>query len=168
MFLAENREVPRSSDDKASACSAGDPSSVPGSRRSPGERIGYPLQYSCLENPTDRGAWRATVHGVAKSGTRLSDFTLPYLTSLILGYSAVGFWIISKWKWNHLEMTCGFILFHDIISSGDHAYLSVHPALAELRLLRFERCATINFSFKQHQSLGIVYFYMFRKIQRCL
>jgi len=43
--------------------------------RSPGEGNGNPLQYSCLENPIDRGAWQATVHGVAKSQTRLSDFT---------------------------------------------------------------------------------------------
>ena len=46
---------------------------IPGSGRSPAEGNGYPLQYSCLENPTDRGAWRATVPGVAKSQTRLSD-----------------------------------------------------------------------------------------------
>ena len=41
----------------------------------PGEGNGNPLQFSCLENPTDRGAWQATVHGVASSRTRLSDFT---------------------------------------------------------------------------------------------
>ena len=52
-----------------SACNAGDLGSIPGSGRSPGEGIGYPLQYSCLENPMDRGAWWATVHGVAKSDT---------------------------------------------------------------------------------------------------
>ena len=51
---------------------AGDLGSVPGSGRSPGERNGYPLQYSSLENSMDRGAWRATVHGVVKSRTRLS------------------------------------------------------------------------------------------------
>ena len=44
-------------------------SSIPGSGRSPGEGNGNPLQYSCLENPMDGGAWRATVHGVAKSQT---------------------------------------------------------------------------------------------------
>ena len=44
---------------------------IPGSGRSPGERHGNPLQYSCLGNPMDRGAWQATVHGVAKSQTRL-------------------------------------------------------------------------------------------------
>ena len=60
---------------KVSASNAGDPGLIAGSRRSPGEGNGNPLQYSCLENPMDRGAWRATVHGVAKSQTRLSDFT---------------------------------------------------------------------------------------------
>ena len=60
---------------KASVYNAGDPGSVPGSGRSPGEGNGNPLQYSCLENPMDRGAWWATVLGVAKSRTRLTDFT---------------------------------------------------------------------------------------------
>ena len=46
---------------------------------SPGEGNGNPLQYSCLENPMDRGAWWATAHGVAKSRTRLSDFTYHVL-----------------------------------------------------------------------------------------
>ena len=69
---------PGGSEDKASACSAGDPGSIPGLGRSPGEGNATPLQYSCLENPMDRGAWQATVHGVAKSRTRLSDFTLTH------------------------------------------------------------------------------------------
>ena len=64
---------PCSSDGKESVCNAGDPGSMPWSGRSSGEGNGNPLQYSCLENPMDRGAWRATVHGVAKSRTRLSD-----------------------------------------------------------------------------------------------
>ena len=55
--------------------SAGDAGSILGWGRSPGEGNGNLLQYSCLENPMDRGAWRAIVHGVAKSRTRLSDFT---------------------------------------------------------------------------------------------
>ena len=50
-----------------------DPGSIPGSGRSPGEGNGNPLQYSCLENSMERGAWWATVYGVAKSQTRLSD-----------------------------------------------------------------------------------------------
>ena len=57
---------PGASDGKESACNAGDPDSMPGSGRSPGEGNGNPLQYSCLENPMDRGAWWATVHGVTK------------------------------------------------------------------------------------------------------
>ena len=66
---------PGSSDDKASAYNAGDPALIPGSGRSPEEGNGNPLQYSCLENPMDWGSWQATVHKVAKSQTRLSDFT---------------------------------------------------------------------------------------------
>ena len=58
---------PGGSDDKQSAYSAGDLGSIPRSGRSPGEGDGSPLQYSCLEDPMDRGAWRATVRGVAKS-----------------------------------------------------------------------------------------------------
>ena len=49
-----------------SASNAGDPGSIPGSKKSPGEGNGNPLQYSCLENTTDRGTWWVTVHGVAK------------------------------------------------------------------------------------------------------
>ena len=52
---------------------AGDAGLIPGWGRSPGVGNGNPLQYSCLENPMDRGAWRATVHGVTKSQIRLSD-----------------------------------------------------------------------------------------------
>ena len=58
-----------------SASNTGDLGSITGSGRSPGEGNGYPLQYSCLENSIDRGAWRATVHGVAKSPTQLSTHT---------------------------------------------------------------------------------------------
>ena len=64
---------PGSSDGKGSAYSAGDLASTPGLGRSPGGGPGNPLQYSCLENPTDGGAWWATVHSVAKSQTRLSN-----------------------------------------------------------------------------------------------
>ena len=64
---------PHSSVGKSSACNAGDPGSIPGSGRSPGEENGSPLQYSCLENPMDKGAWRAIIHGITKSQTRLID-----------------------------------------------------------------------------------------------
>ena len=59
--------VPGGSNGKESACDAGDLGSIPGLGRSPREGNGYPLQYSCLENPMGRGAWQATVHGVAQS-----------------------------------------------------------------------------------------------------
>ena len=59
---------------KKFTCNAGDLRSIPGLERSPGERDGNLLQYSCLENSMDRGAWQATVHGAAKSWTRLSTY----------------------------------------------------------------------------------------------
>ena len=76
-------DFPGSSDGKASAYNVEDPGSIPGSGRSPGEGNGNSLQYFCLENPVDRGAWRATVHGVTKSRTRLSDFTF-FLSQVLL------------------------------------------------------------------------------------
>ena len=66
-------DSPGGSDSKKSACNAGDLGSIPGSERAPGEGNGNPLQHSCLENPMDRGAWWATVHGITKSQTQLSN-----------------------------------------------------------------------------------------------
>ncbi|CAI9154028.1 unnamed protein product [Rangifer tarandus platyrhynchus] len=68
---------PGGSDGKESVCNAKDLGSIPGLGRSPGEENSNPLQYSCLETSTDRGTWRATVHRVAESWTRLSDFYFP-------------------------------------------------------------------------------------------
>ena len=70
--------LPGDSEVKTSAWNAGDLGSIPGLGRSPGERNGNPLQYSCLENPVEGGAWWATVHGISKSQTRLNDFTFTY------------------------------------------------------------------------------------------
>ena len=70
---------PGGSDGKESACNAGNPGSVPGLGRSPGEENGYPFHYSCLVNSVDREAWQATVHGVSKSQTRLRTNTFSYL-----------------------------------------------------------------------------------------
>ena len=69
------RDFPGGSNSKESTCNAGDPDLIPGSGRSPGEGHGNPLQYSCLENPKDRGAQWAKFHGVTKSQTRLSMHT---------------------------------------------------------------------------------------------
>ena len=107
---------PVGSDGKESTCNAGDPGLIPESRRSPAEGNGNPLQYSCLENPMDRGAW-GYVHGVAKSWTRLSDLhfhfqrrKVPLLGSTVsfVGPSAKGNmkFLIQKWLkilgwWEH-------------------------------------------------------------------
>jgi len=68
-------DFPGSSGSKESACNVGDLDLIPGSGRYLGERNGNPLQCSCLENPMDRGAWWATVHGVMESQTQLSEGT---------------------------------------------------------------------------------------------
>ena len=73
---------PGGSDGKVSACNAGDLGSIAGLGRSPEEGNGSSLHYSCLENSMDRGAWWATVHGVTKSQTRLSDFFSPSFVDL--------------------------------------------------------------------------------------
>ena len=73
--LLSFKSFPGASDGKASAYNAGDPGSIPGLGRSPGEGNGNPRQYSCLENPMDGGAWLAAVHRVTKSRKRLNDFT---------------------------------------------------------------------------------------------
>ena len=75
-----NNGEPAHSDGKESACNARDLCSISGLEKFPGGGHGNPLQYSCLENPMDRGAWRATVHGVADSRTRLSDGHVRFLS----------------------------------------------------------------------------------------
>ena len=69
---------------KASAYNAGDLGSIPGLGRSTGEGNGNLLQYSCLENPMDREAWWATVHGVAKSQPGLSDLTFTFTLNSVV------------------------------------------------------------------------------------
>ena len=73
LIIVDFKGFPGSSDGKASACKAGDLGSIPGLGRSPGDGNGNSLQYSCLENSMDRGAWWGTIHGITKSQTQLSD-----------------------------------------------------------------------------------------------
>ena len=82
-LLEQHWGFPGGSEDNASACNAGDLGSIPGLGRSPGEGNGNPHQCSCLENLMDRGAWRATVHRVAKSQTRATSlsFFMNYIDS---------------------------------------------------------------------------------------
>ena len=94
--------VPGGSDDKESACNVGDLGSIPGSGRFPGGGHGNPLQYSCLGNPTDRGACQPTVHRVAKSRTQPSD--LPFTLM----------WTIFSLCWvchSIVSVLCLFVLF---------------------------------------------------------
>ena len=83
-YTLDPQDFPGGSDGKASACSAEDLGLIPGSGRSSGEGNGNPLQYSYLENPMDRGARWATVRGVTKSWTQLSDFTFTLILKLDL------------------------------------------------------------------------------------
>ena len=100
---------PGGSDGKESACNAVDLGSIPGLGRSPGEGNGCPLQYSCSENSMNRGAWRATVHGVAKSRTRLSLHAyhdielLNYVTLDNLPHHSVSISSHLKWDKQHLQ-----------------------------------------------------------------
>ena len=77
---------PGGSDSKESVCSAGDLSSISRLGRSPGERNGYPRQCPCLENPMERGAWWATIHGVAKSQTQLTEQLTRSLSPTYMQY----------------------------------------------------------------------------------
>ena len=95
---------PGGSEGKASAGDVEDPGSIPGSGRSPGEGNGNSLQYSCLENLMDRGAWWATVHGVTKSQTRLNDYTHTH-TCIHCIYIAV-----TKFLKNLSMLTCNLML----------------------------------------------------------
>ena len=90
-WTIESQDTPRSSVSKESACNAGDPGSFPRSGRSTGERNGNLLQYSCLENPMDRGTWWAIIHGVARVGWDLS--TKPQQVSAV-----VLSWEVEKWS----------------------------------------------------------------------
>ena len=75
------------SDGQESACNVGHPGSIPALGRSPGEGNGYPLQYTCLEDSTDRGAWRATVHGFEELDTSAGlTQNLAFISVLLLCY----------------------------------------------------------------------------------
>ena len=103
---------PGGSDGKESACNAGDSGSTPRLGRSLGKENGNSRQYRCLENPTDRGAWRPTVHGIAKSQTQLSN-----QHKWCLNYEV-------QWPWSWL-----FLYFQPI--SGSSYYLLATPSSLE-------------------------------------
>ena len=115
---------PGVSDDKESAYSAEDQGLLPGLGRSPGERNVNPLQYSCLENPMDRGAWWATVPGVTKSQASLSNFHFSAHWAFLALFSNIG-----------CLYMFGFISGHSVLF---HWYLHVFLMYRYLiRLVRF-------------------------------
>ena len=110
------------SDSKVAACSVGDPGLIPGLGRSPGEGNGNPLQYSCLKNSMDWGAWWAIVHGVAKSLIRLCNFTL---TSLSLSANSVSIVELNnQGKWKQLFFPFLFKVFVEVkfINKFNHKF----------------------------------------------
>ena len=112
---------PGGSDGKASAPNAGDPGSIPASGRSPGEGNGNLLQYPCLENHMDRGAWWATLPGVAKSRTRLNGFTS--LPQYHLAPARVGVSVLRIGMWKNENMAIAWeLLDPDLISGVQHSY----------------------------------------------
>ena len=88
---------------KESACSSGQPGMILGLGRSPGEGNGNPLQYSCLENSIDEGAWQVTVHGIAKSQTRLSNFTHFHSQNKL---HLVSFTVFIQFEFNSVQFSC--------------------------------------------------------------
>ena len=144
--------LPQWLSNKESACNAGaaeDAGSIPGSGRSPGGGQGNPLQYSCLQNPKDRGAWQATVHGITKSQT-----LLKWLSTYIY-ISSVQFSSVAQWCPTHCDpidcSTPGFPVHHQLLElTQTHAH-QVGDANQRSYPLASPFPPTFNLS--QHQSL---------------
>ena len=83
LYSKNQQHLPSGSDNKESACNAGDLGSVPWSGRSPGGGYGDPLQFSCLENPMDRRGWQATVHRIAQSQTQLKRLSTQRKSTIL-------------------------------------------------------------------------------------
>ena len=133
--------------------SAGDWGSIPGLERSLGEGNGNPLQYSCQENPTDGGAWQATVHSVTKSQTRLSDFTF-FLSGTDKTFS-YNFKIVQKCFGNFIQ--------HEIIETFAKAtekpmHFKVGVMFEDLKR---KKCSAMKNSQHYWASLGGVFCFFF-------
>ena len=111
VFIIRYQGFPGGSDGKESACHAGDVRLIPGLGRSPGEGNGHPLQYSCLENSIDRGAWWGTVHWVAKSQTGLSTLCTFEELGTALGW----------------ESSPGPKLWWECLQTGPGSLVTSHP-----------------------------------------
>ena len=106
------------------------PGSIPGSGRSPGEGNGNPLQYSCLGNPMDRGAWWATVHRVAKSQTQLSDFTFTFTFFLPTYY-------LWNFKLSFLACVCHRLCIFVPVLLGYNSHVTMYAFNVYLGFLKF-------------------------------
>ena len=107
---------PGGSDGKESACNAGDLGPTPALGRSPGEGNSYPLHYSGLENAMDRGAWWATVHGVAKGQTQLSDFHFHVNVNINM---KLDFWVCRAQKVNSMRVSISSLSEESFVTTGD-------------------------------------------------
>ena len=119
MYITKTKGFPRSSVGKDSACNSGDLDSISGSGRSSGEENGNPLQYSCLENPMDRGIWWATVHVVAKSRTRLKQLNTHTCLLLFICKTSVKCFMIQSLKQFKLVLNLQEEVFLFLVFSRD-------------------------------------------------
>ena len=138
-----SKGFPGSSEVKASACNTGELGLIPRLGRSPGEGKSNPLQYSCLENPIDRGAWWAILHRVAKSWTRLSDFTFTVqgtLKSLIQHHSS---------KASILRCSAFFTvqLSHPYVTAGKTIALTIWTFVGKVMSLLFNMLSRLVITF---------------------
>ena len=152
------------------ARSAGDLGSIPGSGRSLGEGNGNPLQYSCLENPMDGGAWWSTVHGVAKSQTLLSDFTFcVFLPPLNIFFCEVH--TISVLYCTHLCMKWSLVIsdFLEEISSLSHCivFLYFFALITEEGFL-ISPCCSLELCIQMGISILFSFAFSFSSFLSCL
>ena len=113
------------SDSKKSACNAGaagDVNSIPGLERCPGGGHGNPLQYSCLENPMDRGAWWAIVHGVTKSWTWLNRLSTQWLLAIYYLYISFYQWYVSIFNYLLTEIPLWNVILQLKWINQSHTY----------------------------------------------
>ena len=111
---------------------------IPGSGRSPGEGLSNPLQYSCLENFMDRGAWWAMVHRVAKSWTWLKRLSMHACKNVNKHYSSVFSIFGALCKWNHTICAFVFVFFHWTLSSWNS------PGTACVVMICFSHCIIVE------------------------
>ena len=140
VILYYSQSFPCSLSGKESVCSAEDMGSVPWSRRAPGKGNGNPLQYSCLENPMDRGAWQATVHGVERVGHDLETKPLSppfFITPQTISYLNISHTYYAKWtcKNESVQSLSHLQLFATPWTAAHQVSLSITNSWSLLKLM---------------------------------